>query len=238
MYKLAVYVPESHSEEVREALSRAGAGWLGNYSDCTFMVKGIGTFRPLEGSNPFSGEPGNLSRVSEVRLETIIPEELQDKVIKAMLQAHPYEEVAYDLYPLINQGDTKGLGRVGYLPAAMTLGEFILLIRERLGLQALRYCGELERRVYKVALCGGSGASLLSEAVRTGADVFLTGDVKYHEAQEALTQNMAIVDAGHYATEYPVVPVVVEYLRSMLEIDKVEVKGSTINTDPFRYWQG
>lgn len=234
--KLAVFVPESHSDIVREALTSVGAGWLGNYSDCTFKVKGTGTFRPLDGTNPFIGQTGQLAEVQEVRVETIISEELLEQAVQVMLKVHPYEEVAYDVYPLANLGESTGLGRIGYLPEPMTLKEFLTLVKEKLELRTLRFCGNPATKVAKVAVCGGAGASLLSVAVSAGADVFLTGDVKYHEAQDALAQNMTIVDPGHFATEYPVIPVLAEYLRGLLGGEKVEVKAATINTDPFRYW--
>jgi len=235
LLKLTVFVPETHEEAVRQALADSGAGWLGNYSACTFRVSGIGTFLPQEGARPFIGKLGSIEEVREVRIETILSAEIQDKVIKAMQKAHPYEEVAYDLYPLINQGESLGLGRVGYLPETTTLGDFLAVVKEKLSVQVLRYCGNPEQKISKVAVCGGAGASLLSAAHYAGADVFLTGDVKYHEAQESLAQNLAIVDAGHFCTEYPVIPVIAEYLRSKLGGESVEVKASAINTDPFRY---
>jgi len=235
LFKLAVFVPESHCQVVREALAASGAGWIGNYSSCTFRVKGIGTFLPLEGADPFIGSQGKLEEVQEVRIETIAGEEILDKVVKAMLQAHPYEEVAYDLYPLHNKGERRGLGRVGYLAEATSLKDFLILVKEKLGLDLDKYCGRPEQRIKKVALCGGAGASLLPAAIHAGADVFLTGDIKYHEAQEAVSHNLALIDAGHFATEYPVVPVVAEYLQGELQEDKVQVKASSVNTDPFCY---
>jgi len=238
LYKLVVFVPESHSEQVRQAITASGAGWIGNYSDCTFRVKGTGTFRPLEGTNPYIGQQGQVEAVPEERIETILPAENCEQVIKAMLKAHPYEEVAYDLYPLLNKGKINGLGRVGYLPQAITLAEFLGLVKTKLNLQVVKYCGDPASIIKKVALCGGAGASLLNEAVYAGADVYLTGDLKYHEAQEALLQNMAVVDAGHFATEYPVVARLADYLRHALQDQDVEIKASEINTDPFRYYWG
>lgn len=236
LYKLVVFVPEDHREVVLKAITAAGAGWIGDYADCTFSAKGIGTFRPLEGTNPFIGERGELAEVQEFRLETIVPEERLSQVIKAMLKAHPYEEVAYDLFPLANKGDSYGLGRVGYLPEAITFEDFLTLVKEKLNLKTLRYCGNLETKVKKVALCGGSGMSLFRDVIFSGADVFLTADIKYHEAQDALRQNIFLVDGGHFATEHPIVSVVAEYLRTKLTGDAVEVRASNINTDPFSYY--
>jgi dinuclear metal center YbgI/SA1388 family protein len=235
LFKLVVFVPVDYVEKVREAISSAGGGWIGNYSDCTFQLKGTGTFRPLSGTNPFIGEQGKLEYVEEVRLETIIPEEILSKVVKTMLKAHPYEEVAYDLYPLANQGKSAGLGRVGCLAAPLSLADFIDLVKASLSLSHVRYCGDLNKTIRKVALCGGSGASLIPQAVFAGAQVLLTGDIKYHEAQEAFSQDLALVDAGHFATEFPIVHVVAHFLCQQLAKEDVQVFVSRINTDPFRY---
>ncbi|MFZ5752777.1 MAG: Nif3-like dinuclear metal center hexameric protein [Bacillota bacterium] len=235
LFKLVVFVPLDYVEKVREAISVAGGGWIGNYSDCTFQLKGTGTFRPLSGTNPFIGEQGKLEYVEEIRLETIVPEEILSKVVKAMLKAHPYEEVAYDIYPLANPGKQAGLGRVGYLAAPLSLADFIELVKESLGISHVRYCGDLHKTVRKIALCGGSGASFISQAVFAGVQVLLTGDIKYHEAQEALSQDLALVDGGHFATEQPVVDVLADFLRQQLAKEDVQVFVSRINTDPFRY---
>ncbi len=238
LFKLVVFVPLDYVEKVREAISSAGGGWIGNYSDCTFQLKGTGTFRPLSGTNPFIGEQGKLEYVEEIRLETIVPEEILSKVVKAMLKAHPYEEVAYDLYPLANFGKSAGLGRVGDLAAPLSLDEFIHFVKESLGITYVRYCGNLTKTIRKVAMCGGSGASLINQAVFAGAHVLLTGDIKYHEAQEALSQDLALVDAGHFATEYPIVHVLADFLRQQLAKEDVQVFVSQINTDPFRILLG
>lgn len=235
LYKLAVFIPDEYVDQVHEAISKAGAGWIWNYSDCAFGTKGTGLFRPLEGTNPYIGRQGSLEKVEETRLETILPEEYIPRVLKAMQKAHPYEEVAYDLYPLANEGEKAGLGRVGRLSQPMNLAQFIRLVQAKLGIPLVKYCGDLDTVVEKIALCGGSGASLISQAAFAGAKVYLTADIKYHEAQEALAQGLAIVDGGHFATERPVIAVLGEYLRSELEGKDVLVLESVLNTDPFRY---
>lgn len=237
LYKVAVFVPVGHEEEVRRALCEAGAGWIGRYSDCAFESQGIGTFRPLEGTNPYIGEIGKLERVSEVRLETVIPGERLDQALRAMLAAHPYEEAAYDIYRLQNRLPGYGLGRVGFLPHPCTLAEFAGMVKERLGVAAVRLAGNPDRRVKKVALCGGSGMSLVSRALRSGADVYLTSDVKHHDALDALAQGLAVVDAGHYGTEQVVVPAVTRYLRERAEQagEQLQVTATGVVTDPFRY---
>ena len=146
--------------------------------------------------------------------------------------------VAYDVYPLINEGKIAGLGRVGRLSNATTLAEFIAVVKEKLAVCALRYCGDLNKPVEKVAVCGGSGADFIAQAVFAGADVFLTADVKYHEAQEALAANLALVDAGHFATEQPIIPVLADFLRTELGEKEVEIAVSIISTDPFCFDKG
>lgn len=235
LYKLAVFVPRDYTDTVGEAICKAGAGWIGNYSDCTFRAEGIGTFLPLEGTTPYIGSIGEFRKVSEDRIETIVPEQYLSRVIKAMIKAHPYEEAAYDIYLLQNEGKKNGLGRVGRMPTPMILGDFIKRVQDILGITNLRYCGQEDIIVEKVALCGGSGASLLSKAVFSGAQVFLTADVKYHEAQDALAQNLAVVDAGHFATENLIIPVLCDYLQRELKGKNVEIVISNINTDPFKF---
>lgn len=235
--KIVVFVPEGYEDQVRSAMVKQGAGWIGAYSDCSFQTKGTGTFRPLEGTNPFLGQQGKLEMAEEIRLETIVPEKMLKKVVNAMVKAHPYEEVAYDIYKLENIGKTTGLGRIGLLPQPMTLNQFIFLVKQSLVVRNLRFVGALDKPVKKVALCGGSGATLINKASFKGADVLITGDVKYHEAQEALALNLAVVDAGHFNTEYPIVSVVGNYLKNKIAENKMdaEVFISNVNTDPFNY---
>lgn len=236
LYKLVVFIPAAHLEQVREAILKNGAGWIGNYSDCTFRVSGTGTFRPLEGTDPFIGQKGELESVAEIRLETIVPEKDAARVIKAMLKAHPYDEVAYDLYPLLNEGaKAAGLGRVGRLRQPQSFTRFIQQVKEKLEIPNLRYCGNPDREIEKVAVCGGSGMPLLSAAVFAGAQVYLTADIKYHEAQDAIAQGIALVDAGHYATERPIVDALAEFLRAELAQEKISILISQTRTDPFCY---
>ncbi len=236
LYKLAVFIPRSHEDEVRQAICNAGAGWIGNYDECTFQTSGIGTFRPLPGTHPFLGRIGDLERAEESRLETVVPETRLAAVIRAMLAAHPYEEVAYDLYPMKNQAPCKaGFGRVGQLPHPKPLHAFAEQVREALGLQALRLVGDSERSVSCVALCGGGAISLLKRALKAGADVYVTGDVRHHDALKALALGIAVIDAGHHATERIIVPAMAAYLSGKAAAAGVqlEVMESRVNTDPF-----
>ncbi|GAB6180119.1 Nif3-like dinuclear metal center hexameric protein [Desulfotomaculum defluvii] len=205
-YKLVVFVPVQQIEAVRQAISQAGAGWIGNYSDCTFGVQGTGTFRPLEGTKPFIGQQGQLEQIEEIRLETIVPQHKVKNVIMSMLKAHPYEEVAYDLYPLENQLSTVGLGRTGRLMEPKSFADFIIAVKEALGLAAVKVGGNMWRDVRKVAVCGGSGAELWPLAAAKGAEVYITGDIKYHTAQDMLAAGLNFIDAGHFATEHLILP--------------------------------
>ncbi|NLC12091.1 MAG: Nif3-like dinuclear metal center hexameric protein [Firmicutes bacterium] len=203
LLKLVVYVPVGHEDKVRDALGKAGAGWVGNYSHCTFQTRGTGTFLPGEGAEPFLGEKGDLNKVDEYRLETILPARLKNKVLKSMLKVHPYEEVAYDLYQLQNEGKPYGLGWVGTLPRKMTLSELAQIVKSRLAARQLRVLGEGERKVERVAVVGGSGGEFITDALRCRAEVLITGDIKYHDAQLAERRGLFLIDAGHDYTERP-----------------------------------
>ncbi|MGI6227643.1 MAG: Nif3-like dinuclear metal center hexameric protein [Peptococcales bacterium] len=234
--KIVVFVPKGYEEQVRSAMSNAGAGHIGNYSDCTFELFGTGTFRPLEGTNPFIGEKGQLEKVEEFRLETIVPKSKLQEVIQGMVAAHPYEEVAYDLYPLANKGAHSGLGRIGNLAEKITLVELIEKLKAVLNIENVRYIGDLNRKVKRVALCGGSGASLIERAISKGAEVFITGDIKYHEAQDAENLGLALIDAGHFATEHPVIKIIADFLHQNLVSENIEIIESQINTDPIKFY--
>jgi dinuclear metal center YbgI/SA1388 family protein len=225
LYKLVTFVPPSHVENVRQALAAAGAGWIGNYSHCTFQTAGQGTFLPLRGTKPYIGQPGVLEYVDELRLETIVPEERLGRAISRMLAAHPYEEVAYDIYPLARKGQIYGLGRVGELPQSMPLTEFTHKVKKALDISFVTVVGDENKPVQKVAVLGGSGSSFVSRAHFVGADVLVTGDVKYHDAQEANLLGLSVVDAGHAGTENPVVIKLADYLATKLADHGVTVQA-------------
>lgn len=234
LVKLAVFVPQGHEEQVSEALFRF-SGTVGTYRDCSFRNGGIGTFRPLEGARPFLGAVGVREQVAETRIEVLVRKEMVSSALTALLKAHPYEEPAFDLYPLLNRGAAQGLGRIGYLAEETTLASFADAVKARLDLVGVRLVGDAGRRVKKVALCGGSGMSLLRDAHRQGADVFVTGDVKYHEARDAEALGIALLDAGHFGTEAIMVSGVAERLTADLvpkgfEADVVAFNGER---DPF-----
>jgi dinuclear metal center YbgI/SA1388 family protein len=234
--KLVVYVPKTHASAVREALGHAGAGHIGNYSYCTFNSEGIGTFLPEDGANPFIGAKGELEEVEEVRIETIVPASLQKKVIAAMLKAHPYEEVAYDVYSLDNQGHTWGLGRVGKLLQETTLGEFAEHVKKSLDVPAVRVVGQLDDPVKKVAVVGGDGNKYIRQAKMSGADVYVTGDVYYHVAHDAMALGLNIVDPGHNV-EKVMKQGVARFLEQEFAKKKwnTAVYASKVHTDPFTF---
>ena len=237
LQKLVVYVPVSHADAVRQAMCDAGAGHIGQYAQCSFAAKGEGTFLPLAGTNPYLGEVGKLERAEEIRLETIVPVEKVAQAVQAMLAAHPYEEVAYDLYPVVQTGKKEGIGRIGTLPQAVPFAKFAQDLKQVLGLDRIRLTGDPEKMVQKVALCTGSGASFLSLADKLGADVYLTGDIKFHEAQKAVESGLCVADVTHYASEVLIVPVLQKALQQaaqahgwVLEVVCSAVDGQTFWT--------
>jgi dinuclear metal center YbgI/SA1388 family protein len=236
-FKLIVYVPDSHAEEVKEALFKGGAGHIGQYDKCAFSLRGRGQFRPLEGSAPFIGSSGELESVDETRIETIVPQRKLDKVLKQMFRAHPYEEVAYDLFDLRNRNENTGLGRIGRLETPVTLEKFAHACKERLGCAGLRMVGAPDARAQRIAVCSGSGGSAMFAAKFSGADTMVTGDLKYHEAQTAVELGLNIIDAGHFATEI----IAAEGLRRTLA-PELENRGYTTEIitapnehDPFTF---
>lgn len=234
--KLAVYVPTDSAEDVRKELGAAGAGFIGNYSHCTFNTQGSGTFLPNKGTNPHIGEVGKLEKVDEIKIETVFPSSLQKKVVTAMLHAHPYEEVAYDIYPLENEGNILGLGRVGYLEQEMTLKQFAYHVKDKLEVDGIRVVGSLSDKVKKVAVLGGDGNKYISHAKRAGADVYVTGDMYYHVAHDAMMMELNIVDPGHNV-EKVMKKGVANVLTQRFKEKKFEVSviTSELNTDPFTF---
>lgn len=225
--KLVVFVPFTHMERVRAAVNAAGAGHIGNYSDCSFRSGGIGAFRPREKARPFRGEKGVLEEVEEYRLETILYEKDVNKVVRAMIAAHPYEEAAYDIYPLLNQGHIYSMGRKGVLPQKMNLETFAAHLKTRLGLEAMKIAGELNKEISRVAVISGAGASLMNKMANNEIDLLITGDVKYHEAQEANSRGIALIDAGHQETEQIIIPHLAQLIKR--ELDKA---GQSIEVLP------
>ena len=236
LVKLVVFVPVDHLEKVRSALFPYIAA-QGAYRDCSFSAGGTGTFTPLDGAEPYTGTVGVLATVAEERLELLILRAQLPRAVKTLLAAHPYEAPAFDIYPLLNEGEKLGLGRIGRLPEPVTLAEYACRLRKTLSAPALRYVGNPDARVSKVALCSGSGASLLRDAARSGADLLVTGDIKYHEARDAEDLGLALIDAGHFPTEIIMVHEITERLgRALVTAGYAEckVEACRTETDPFR----
>jgi dinuclear metal center YbgI/SA1388 family protein len=233
--KLVVFVPASHAEEIRNVLGKAGAGFIGNYSHCTFSTNGTGRFLPGENTNPFVGQPGQLEEVDEIRIETIVPEPLLKKAITAMVKAHPYEEVAYDVYPTENKGEVLGLGRIGKV-SEMTLGEFAEKVKTALDVEQVRVVGDLASKVRKVAVLGGDGNKYFMNAKFKGADVYVTGDIYYHTAHDAMMQGLNMIDPGHNV-EKVMKKGLTAALQKMCREEgyEVEIFPSEVNTDPFQF---
>ncbi|MCF6466546.1 Nif3-like dinuclear metal center hexameric protein [Clostridium sp. Cult2] len=221
LFKLVVFVPKDYAHVIRKVLGETGAGWIGNYSHCTYNTEGVGTFMPLEGTNPFIGESYVLEEVEEIRIETIVREKNLSQVLKEMIKNHPYEEVAYDVYPLKNKGKVYGYGRIGKIKETSLLN-YLDIIKERLKVENIIVYGNHNKSVSKVAICGGSGSSFIYDAYVKGADIFITGDVKYHEAQYANELGLTIIDAGHYHTEKVILPRIKKYLEDNM-IEKAEI---------------
>ncbi|MCK5680497.1 Nif3-like dinuclear metal center hexameric protein [bacterium] len=227
LYKLVTFVPPAEVERVGAALFAAGAGRLGSgrYSECSFRSPGVGSFRPAPGASPRVGEIGRINLVDEIRLETVLDRGLLAKVLKALHQTHPYEVPAYDLYTMQLSDDACGSGRIGWLADEIRLVEFVEFVKRQLKTTSLRLVGgDPEGKIKKIALCGGSGFSLYKQARAAGADLFITGDLKYHEAREVIEQGgIPILDAGHFATEIPVLEVCSVWCREFLSDHNVSM---------------
>nr|WP_206207669.1 Nif3-like dinuclear metal center hexameric protein [Virgibacillus indicus] len=234
LYKIAVFVPESHRQIVMEALSTSGAGHIGDYSHCTFQTSGQGTFKPLEGTNPFIGKQDELEVVDEVKIETIVQEEKLQQVILAMLEAHPYEEAAYDIYPLQLNGKEYGIGRIGTLEKPQSMKEFCEHVKKVLDLSHLRLTGDLSKKVTNVAILGGSGEKYIHAAKEKGADVYITGDMTFHPAQDADQLGLSVIDPGHYI-EKVMKKAAKQYLDKRLKKEHVEIIVSETDTNPFQF---
>jgi dinuclear metal center YbgI/SA1388 family protein len=230
--KLVSFVPTEATGKVLDALALAGGGVIGEYTHCSFRVRGTGTFLPSDRADPAVGRRGSLNEVEEDRLEMVLPRERLAPVVTALTEAHPYEEVAYDVYPLVS-GEGLGPGRLATAPDEPTGRELAARCRDRLG-SAVRTAGELDRPVRTVALCGGAGAFLIPDAVSAGAEAIVTGDVKHHQALDAVAAGLTVIDAGHHGTEWPFVSTLSRVLAR--SVPEATVTASETVTDPFAPW--
>ncbi len=200
LLKLVTFVPETHADYVRNALFNAGAGNIGNYDSCSFNTVGEGSFKGNDNTNPFVGETGKLHFEKEIRIETILPKYKQIEILRTLLAVHPYEEAAYDFYALENVFSQAGSGVVGVLPEPLPEQEFLHLLKDELNLTSLRHSKFVGRDIQDVALCGGSGAFLINDAISYGADVFITGEAKYNDFYD-VEDKILLATVGHYESE-------------------------------------
>jgi dinuclear metal center YbgI/SA1388 family protein len=215
--KLVVFVPEENADALADALSEAGAGVIGEYTHCTFRTPGTGTFLGGEGTDPYLGERGRLERVEEVRLETVVPAHAAGRAVAAATAAHPYEEVALDVYPVEGRPEGCGYGRVGTLPEPVPAEELREHVSSVLGFPA-RLVAQPGRRVERVTVLGGSGGSFVREASASGADAYVTGDLDYHDALLADSLGLTAIDAGHAATELPSLEPLARRLARLVDV--------------------
>ena len=213
--KLITYVPKANAEKLRKALFEAGAGNIGNYAECSFNLEGKGTYKGNESSRPTIGEPNVFHTEDETQIGVIFPKHLQSQILKALRQNHPYEEVAYEVLNIVEPtSSTQYLGRVGRLPNALNLDSFREWVQEALPDANIRFAGIVPKAIQSIALCSGAGAEFIKDAARLHIDAYITGDVKYHEAQMAKELGLLVVDAGHFGTESIVAHGLRDYLIS------------------------
>ena len=216
-YKLVVFIPSENSVLLKDALFRAGCGNIGNYSHCSYTCEGLGSFKPLAGADPHIGQRNRIERVEEDRIEMIFPKVKKRQVIETLYQHHPYEEPAFDIIALENLYKEVGLGRIGLLPQAMPAKEFIQYVKEKLKLEVVKFSGNLNAEIKKVAVCGGGGASFVTDALAAGADAFITGDLKYHDF--FIPENkMLLMDIGHFEGEHFIREIIVTLLKENFDI--------------------
>jgi hypothetical protein len=220
------------AEKVRNAIFAAGAGQIGNYDSCSFNIHGSGSFRGSDDTDPYVGEKGKLHFEEEVRIETVFPHYLESKVIQALLNAHPYEEVAYDIYFLGNDFHQTGAGMIGELENEMEEKEFLAFVKNKVKTGCIRHSGFTGKKVKKVAVCGGSGSFLIRQALKADANVFITGDVKYHDFFTADNQ-MIIADIGHYESEQFVKELI--YDKLIENFSNFAALISEVNTNSVKY---
>ena len=228
--KLSVFVPLTHIDKVAEAIHQSGAGVIGEYSNCSFRTSGTGTFKGSNASNPSIGKKNVVEFIEEVKLEVLVDNWKLNDVIASMKKAHPYEEVAFDVFPLKNFNANYGVGAIGELNKALHKKEFLDFVSSKLKTTGLKYVNGKVNSIKTVAVCGGSCSELLDEAINKNADAFITADLKYHTFQDA-EGRILLVDAGHYETEVPILDELKNRVEKLLIENKnirvLKFKGST-----------
>lgn len=235
-FKLSVFVPAAQAEKVASAIFNAGGGLIGEYSSCSFRSEGEGTFKGSSTSNPAVGIKGRYEKVKEIKLEVLVDSWKIKKVLDAMLASHPYEEPAYDIYPLENYNVNFGAGAFGNFEKSLSLSETLAIVSKKLSAKNLRYVHGLADKIKRVAVCGGSGSDLIDEAIRSGADAFVTADIRYHTFHYA-KDKIFLIDAGHYETEIPVINELYRrLLRLVREKGNIKVLKFNGNTNPINIY--
>ncbi len=232
LFKLAVFVPHDSEDAVRSAMAEAGAGRIGDYENCSFSVEGMGRFRPTGDADPYIGEPGKLVTVSETCIEVVVNQHALKAVEQAMKKAHPYEEVAYNIIPMLNTNQYIGSGMVGDLEAPVKTMDFLEFVKETFQCGVVRYTYAVSETVQRIAVCGGSGGFLLPDAIGAKADVFITADYKYHEFFDA-DGKIVIADIGHFESEQYTSDWLVQLLTK--KFTTFAVRLANVNTNPINY---
>jgi dinuclear metal center YbgI/SA1388 family protein len=234
--KLAVFVPVGYEDQVRTALTSDRVGVIGRYTDCSFAARGQGTYRPQAGAQPFRGEVAALARAEESRLEVLVPESNLAPALARLKAAHPYEEVAYDLYPLANQGLALGFGRVGRWPAGLSFEEVVDRVKTVFAVSGVRVWGRPPAKISRAAVCGGSGGELIGPAQAQGAQVYITGEVRHHQAVPGPEGDFAIIEVGHFASEVVFMPAWAEQVAQLFQQRQlaVQVRVAATQTAPLQ----
>jgi len=246
LIKIITFVPEEHVETIRKALTTEGVGsgitdgeHSDSYSECFFQTNGEGMFRALDGAEPTIGKVGELTRVPEIRLESIVEERSLGRAVKALHKAHPYEEPAYDLIPLRNTGKPRGYGVIGTLPKPVRLADlwegFLKQLTEKYGhdCSSVRLAGDPDRKIKKIAILNGSGSSFVAKAAFKGADLYITGEIGYHNVLDCLESGMAVGELGHFLSEIPMIHALYDYIRADRTMDDVELVISAASKVPW-----
>ena len=232
--KLVVFCPVDYANDVRLAIFKAGAGKIGDYDWCSYNIEGQGSFRAGEGASPFVGNVNELHFEKEARIETIYPSYIENEVVRAMIEAHPYEEVAYDLYPLDNAFDMVGSGMIGSFKTPLSPKEFLAMLEEKFNTGIIRHSYFSGEKIENVAVSGGSGSFLLDKAIEAKADAFVTADVKYHQFFDAQNK-ILLADIGHYESEQFTKDLIYEMVSK--KIINFALQISEINTNPVQYFR-
>jgi len=231
--KLFTFVPIDKAGDVRNAIFNAGGGHIGNYSECSFNVEGTGTFKAGEKTDPYVGKKGEQHQEKEIKIEVIFPSFMQQKIVTAMKQAHPYEEVAYDIIELFNKHQNIGSGVIGELPVVLSENDFLQTLKETFKVPVVRHTALLNKPVKKIAVCGGAGSFLITKALAASADAYITADIKYHEFFDT-NGRMLIADIGHYESEQFTIDLLAENL--LQKFPTFAILKTKVQTNPVRYF--